>query len=191
GRKGDAAHFWILRIRNELRPLFFSIWLPGSHTSRLPAQSRRPTLGRSPFVPSSGVVQPALPNPLPPRCRRPIRCLHLWLPSISGQADRQPAIATRRLPMSACRFLSAVGLGLLLGPGWTWAQLPPSVGQSQPGLSNSPASPARFLGQVGATPPPFSVSPAGDQAPPARMAHSMTLPTGLTRAPATGAGAAA
>src|SRR5262249_57177446 len=71
------------------------------------------------------------------------------------------------------------------------AHLPPAVGQSQPDLWKPPAPPPRSLGQVGAPPPPFSVSAAGDQAPPARMAPSMALPTGLTRAPAPVAGAAA
>ena len=75
--------------------------------------------------------------------------------------------------MSARTLLPAVGLCLLLGPGWAWAQLPPSVSPYQPNLSNSPALPARFPGQSAATPPPFVVPAAGDQAPPARMAPAI------------------
>src|SRR5262249_42591877 len=90
--------------------------------------------------------------------------------------------------MSARTLLPAVGLCLLLGPGWAWAQLPPSVSPYQPNLSNSPALPARFPGQSAATPPPFVVPAAGDQTPPARMAPAIALPAGLSRTPVAAAG---
>jgi hypothetical protein len=90
--------------------------------------------------------------------------------------------------MRTQKLLFILGVSLLVVPGWASAQLPPSVGQVQPGLPNLPAPCGRLPGQFAATPPQFAVGVAGQQAPPEPMAPGITIPAGLGIKPAAGAG---
>jgi outer membrane protein len=93
--------------------------------------------------------------------------------------------------MSVRFLVPAVGLCLLLAPGWTWAEPPPSVGLFRPGLSNPSPSLLPSPGQLAAPLTPPAAPAAGDRARPAGTPPLVALPTGLSAAPALAAGAPA
>jgi outer membrane protein TolC len=82
--------------------------------------------------------------------------------------------------MHARIFVPAVGLCLLLGSRWAWAQ-PGAAGLVRP---NSSPTPLPYLpGQFVPTPPPATVPTGGDLVRPVGPAQSAALPTGLMATP--------